>query len=349
MSEATRQRVLEVAKEIGYQPNVLARVMKGKETGLLGIILRDGSAPTGSELCRTLMRKAPCYGYDIVLTDAANSASTLLRLANLMKSRLCDGLFLVGELPDQDMHWDAYERIGVPTVALLHGQHEAYPGVKVWADARPGLEQALDHLRALGHRRIGYVGSDLLHGLKERGDIFAQLMEEHHLPLRREHFIATDFSRDGGAEALRKLMSLSSPPTAVVACTDLMASGMLQEARRLGVSVPTDLSVVGYDDNSTAALCYPALTTVRQPLTEMAELALDWFRARRGGVIPPPENLKVGTELVVRDSTTTVAHPRSRPTESPARKKLRGPSGPRRRRALPALNASRTHRKTTQI
>ena len=326
MSEATRQRVLKVAQELGYQPNVLARVMKGKETGLLGIILRDGSAPTGSEMCRTIMRKAPSYGYDVVLTDAANSASTLLRLANLMKSRLCDGLFLVGELPDQDMHWDAYERLGVPTVALLHSHHQGYPGTRVWADGRPGLEQALDHLLTLGHRRIAYVGTELLHGLKERGEMFAQLMTGKGLRLPDEYYVMTEFSSEGGATALHELTSLASPPTAVMACTDMMASGMLLEARRAGVVVPRDLSIVGYDDNPAAALCYPALTTVRQPLAELAELALDWFRARREGAPRSSEGLKVATRLVVRDSTTTAKRLGAAPQARNARKKARDPS-----------------------
>ncbi len=303
VSDQTRQRVLQAAAELGYQPNVLARVMKGKEAGLLGIIVRDGGAPTAAEVCRTLMTRAPAYGYDIILTDAGNSATTLLRLANLMKSRLCDGLFLVGELPDQDMHWDAYERLGVPTVALLHGDERAYPGTRVSVERRSGLREALDHLYELGHRHIGFVGSDLLNGLKERRRTFVSLMRERGLPLPKESLLLTDFSREGGRDAMRRLMSMASPPTAVLACADLVASGMLVEARRAGVAVPGDISVVGYDDNPEAEYSCPTLTTVHQPIAEMADRALEWFQSRRAGGASSLDNLVVNATLVVREST----------------------------------------------
>lgn len=302
VSEAARQQVLSAADELGYQPNLLARGLRGKGTGLLGIIVRDGSAATAAEVCRALMRRAPAYGYDIVLTDAGNSAATLLRLANLMKSRLCDGLFLVGELPNQDVPWEAYERIGLPTVALLYGD-EACPGVKVKCEQATGLSEAVQHLRGLGHSQIAYVGTELLQGLRQRTVTFTSVMREQGLPLPEELCVTTEFSWDGGARAVRRLMTLPSAPTAVVACTDHVATGILAEARRMGLDVPADLSVVGFDDNLEATLCYPALTTVRQPLGEMADISLKWFRDRREGREPDASALQVGTSLVVRQST----------------------------------------------
>lgn len=96
---------------------------------------------------------------------------------------------------------------------------------------------------------------------------------------------------------------MASPPTAVLACADLVASGMLVEARRAGVAVPGDISVVGYDDNPEAEYSCPTLTTVHQPIAEMADRALEWFRSRRAGGASSLDNLVVNATLVVREST----------------------------------------------
>lgn len=302
-SAVTRERVLKAAEELGYQPNLLARGLRGSSTGLLGIVVRDAAAPAAAEVYRALLRKAPTFGYDIVLTDAGDSARTLLRLANLMKSRLCEGLFLVGELPDQDVVWETYARIGLPTVAVLHGATECYPVPRVHADALAGLRAAVEHLVGLGHRSIGLVSTEWLHGVQERQAHLQVLLREYSQPVSPANIVITELSRDGGAIALEHLLRSATPPTAVLAATDLIAIGMLAEARRLGVRVPEDLSVVGFDDIPDAQVCFPTLTTVRQPFADMADRALEWFLARRSGTELAPERLALSTDLVVREST----------------------------------------------
>jgi DNA-binding LacI/PurR family transcriptional regulator len=302
VSRALRERVLQAAKDLGYHPNPLARALVGKSTGLLGIIVRDSSAPTAAELCHHLMRKAPGYDYDIVLTDAADNVATLLRLGSLMKSRLCDGVVLVGELPQRHVAWGSYESLGIPTIALLYDD-ATWPGPRVTCDSAAGLAQAIDHLLALGHRRIAYVGSNMLLGVKNRGEEFRSLLRGRGLGLPRELYVETDFSEQGGQQALRRLVSLGRPPSAIVACADRVALGILLEAYHVGLRVPTDLSIVGFDDNRQAALCYPALTTVRQPLEEMADLALRWFQSGRSQGKLALGSLHVISELVIRQST----------------------------------------------
>ncbi len=303
VSKSVRERVLKAAKDLGYQPNPLARALRGKRTSLLGIIVRDLSATTAAELCRYLMRKAPQYGYDVVLTDAADNVDTLLRLASLMKSRLCDGVLLVGELPHKQMPWASYERLGIPTVALLYDD-AAWPGPRVSCDGATGLAEAIEHLLAFGHRRIAYVGSRVLSGVGQRGKLFSSLLQRRGIQLARELYVEADFSEQGGAQALRYLLTLGAPPSAIVACADRMALGVLHEAQRVGLRVPADLSIVGFDDNRQAALCYPALTTVHQPLADMAELALKWFQGQhRGEPDASTSLLHVTTRLIVREST----------------------------------------------
>ena len=305
VSQATRERVILAAKELGYQPNLLARGLRGVGTGLLGIIVRDISAAASTEVCRALLHQAPALGYDMVLTDAADSAQTLLRLARIMKSKLCEGLILVGELPDQDVVWGEYEKLGVPTVALLQGARDL-PITEVAVDNVAGIKLGLDHLVSLGHTRIGYVAAKWMHGLHNRLEVFKELSRQMGLATKDEDIISAEFSREGGAAALREYLERKSSPSALMIATDLMASGFLREALRRGVEIPSSLSVVGFDDITEASLTYPSLTTIRQPFEEMAAAALACFAELK-------EQASVSTEvilppsLIVRETTAPPA------------------------------------------
>jgi len=325
----TRRRVLEAAAELGYRANPLAQGLKGAPTGLLGVIVRDLGAPAAALVCRELAHLAPEYGFDVLITDAADRTATFLRLARLMESRLCEGIVLVGELADQAEAW-ASSGVGVPMLALLHsGKNVPFPVVQV--DNAAGIDQAVAHLAALGHERIGYVGTAWLSGVQARETAFRQSMQRRELALREEDVIVTAPSREGGAQVVRELMRRPSRPLALVASTDLIASGIVREAQRLGVHVPQGLSVVGFDDIPEAALLQPSLTTVRQPYREMAQRALHFFQGLRRdeevgslGTIP--------SRLVVRESTAPPSYGRHRPPGFRDPAGLRSP-GERRRPA----------------
>lgn len=298
--------MLRAARELNYQPNLLARGLRGSNTGLLGIIVRDISAAPVATVCHALLHGAPRIGYDMILTDAADCAKTLLRLATLMKSRLCDGIVLVGELPEQDVVWDDYARLGIPTVAILHGAFEL-PVASVSVDNATGVRLAVEHLVGLGHRRIGFVGTKWMYAVMQRGEVFRSVMQEHHLEVQDEHVVVAELSREGGAAGLRQLAQCAQPPTAVMAATDLLACGMVQEAARLKIAVPSELSIVGFDDVAEAALTYPPLTTVHQPFEELAARALGWFESAFAGAQDARAQIVLEPELAVRGSTAPPA------------------------------------------
>ena len=302
VSAATRERVLRAAEQLNYQPNLLARGLRGSSTGLLGIIVRDISAAAAAAVCRALLHSAPQSGYDMVLTDAADDVKTLLRLAQLMKSRLCDGIVLVGELPGEDIIWDDYARLGIPTVAILHGGTDL-PVASVLLDNEAGVRHAVEHLLALGHERIGFVGSTLLRGVQQRGEFFRAVMRDHGMSIRPDHLVNVELSREGGAAGLLHLLDQREPPTAIMAATDLLACGMVHEAARRRIAIPDQLSIMGFDDVPEAAVAWPPLTTVRQPFEEFARRALAMFES--GPPNPKGARLQVilQPELIVRETT----------------------------------------------
>lgn len=306
----TRRRVLAAAAELGYRANPLAQGLKGAPTGLLGVIVRDLGAPAAALVCRELAHLAPEYDFDVLITDAADRTATFLRLARLMESRLCEGIVLVGELADQAEAW-ASSGVEVPMLALLHsGKNVPFPVVQT--DNAAGIDQAVAHLAALGHERIGYVGTAWLSGVRAREAAFRQSMQARGISLREDDVIVTAPSREGGAQVVRELLRRPSRPLALVVSTDLIASGVVREAQHLGVHVPQGLSVVGFDDIPEAALLQPSLTTVRQPYREMAQRALHYFQGLRRGEEPGSLGT-IPSRLVVRESTAPPSYGRHRP------------------------------------
>lgn len=273
VKDTTRQRVLSAAEALGYVPNPLARGLRGSPTGLVGVIVRDLSAPLASQVCRQLLRRGPDFGYDMVLTDAADNPRTLLRLASLMKTRLCEAVILVGELPDQDGVWADYARLGLPTVMLIQGGDRLpFPSVK--ADEEAAVGALVDHLLSLGHQRIAYLRTTWMCGVQARYDLFRKAVLSNGTVAPDIVVVNVAPTRLGGAEGLLCLIKRGDLPTAIVASTDLIALGVLAEARSQGITIPEQLSLVGFDDISEAAHCHPGLTTVRQPIEEMVDQAL---------------------------------------------------------------------------
>lgn len=355
VGEATRARVLQAARELDYRANPLAQGLRGAPTGLLGVVLRDLRAPAVGELCSELAHAAPDHGFDVLITDAADRTDTFARLVSLMRSRLFDGILLVGELADQRAVLLDATGPDLPCLALLHaGTSLPFPCVRT--DDAAGIEQALAHLVGLGHERIAYVGTTWLSGVRAREVAFRDAAAKLGLAVAADDILATAPTREGGGEAAQALLRRAEPPTAVVAATDVLASGVVREATRLGWRIPRDLSVVGFDDIPEAALLQPALTTVHQPYRELAQRALLYFRVAREGHQPRlPSPLH--PTLVVRESTsspralafgpfgaavsaTGIADPEP---QSGARRATRvaAPTGDRRRKTTPSARATR--------
>jgi LacI family transcriptional regulator len=163
----------------------------------------------------------------------------------------------------------------------------------------------LEHLYALGHRRMAFVSGGWLGDIRERQEAYRDFVESRHL-VEIDGYSQTDTNdSDGGARAMRRLIGLPLPPTAVIAADDVMAIGVLKAATDAGLRVPQDVSVTGFDDIEMARFTSPALTTVRQPVEAMSRQALDWLvRLMSGDVdLGRPDIMRIQPELVVRQTT----------------------------------------------
>lgn len=307
IAEATRERVLAAAKELGYRPNPLARGLRGASTMLLGVIVRDITDVFFAGAIEAATVEASRRGYNLVLGHAHARADEAIALWGVLEARHCDGILLLGDMRDQPRLIEDLAGDSLPVVALWQGSTPMdIPSVTV--DNRAGIRAVLDHLTELGHRRIAFVGGRLLGDIKEREEAYVDYLTELGLPPQDGDVQHGLNEPAAGAAALELLLDRPDPPTAVVASTDVLALGLLHAAHERGLRVPEQLSITGFDDIALAAYSVPALTTVRMPVREMVEkaiqMALDEIgrsdESEPSQEQPPPI---FQPSLVVRDST----------------------------------------------
>jgi DNA-binding LacI/PurR family transcriptional regulator len=304
--EETRERVLQAALDLGYRPNPLARGLRGARMAMIGLVVREVYDPFFSAMIAAIGVEARSRNHNLVMGYAQGRVEDAAEITWVLEARHCDGILLLGDLRDQPAVSAGLAAPGRPMLALCVGDRA--PGVPaVNTDNALGTELALQHLWSLGHRRIGFLDAGWLGDVRERRDRFLAFAGEHALVIPDGYVRTADNDPRGGYDAARALMSLPEPPTAVFASTDAVAIGTIKAATDLGLRVPEDMSVIGFDDIPVAELLTPSLTTVRQPLAEMAGIAVSDLLAMVADPRFEPEPVRrLAPSLVVRESTARV-------------------------------------------
>lgn len=303
--EEVRRRVLEVARELDYRPNRLARSMVTGKTETVAVVppvvtRRMLQFPYIHAVLSAIADAVGEHGYDILLHTSAAPMSDVQLVQSLLGGKV-DGIVLIAPLSTSRVAEELHRR-GVPCV-VLSARREGLPCVCV--DNAMGVFAAMDWLYAHGHRAFAFIsGPPVHHDAVQRLQAFHQYLQERGLPLHPEWVIEGDFTTRRAREGAHLLLSQTERPTAILAANDESAVGVLQAAQELGIQVPEELSVVGFDDMPFAQLLSPRLTTIRQPIEQMAaeavSLLMQWIRERQA---PAPGERKLPVELVLRDST----------------------------------------------
>jgi DNA-binding LacI/PurR family transcriptional regulator len=306
IAEATRERVLATAKELGYRPNPLARGLRGASTMLLGVIVRDITDPFFAGAIEAVTVEASGRGYNVVLGHAHARADEAIALWGVLEARHCDAILLLGDMGDQPRLIEDLAGARVPVVALWQGSRPT-DVASVSVDNRAGVHAVLEHLADLGHRRIAYVGARALGDIREREEAYVEFMERMGEPIHEGYVQHEPNEFAGGVDAFDALAGMPDPPTAIVTSTDVLAFGALHAAHERGVRVPQEVSIAGFDDIPVAAFTVPALTTVRMPVREMVAQAVRMVLD--DGHLDPSRPAVLRPSLVVRASTAPPALP----------------------------------------
>ncbi len=307
----TRERILEAARSLGYRPNPLARGLRGASTNLIGAVVRDFSDPFFAEAIEALVVESMSHGYNVVLGHVQDSLEQAVPLTSVLETRHTDAIILLGDMCLQPQLLADLRGSPVPVVALWPGTSPLdFPSADT--DDRAGIQAGLEHLVELGHRRIAFINAELPGDFLVREAAYVDFMRERYGDVPSGYLERCPNTMAGGDAALRRLLALPKPPTAVATSTDLIAVGVLHAAHSLGATVPEKLSVVGFDDITISSHTVPALTTSRMPIAKIINYAIDLAvsMARDPSVRREPSRQVFKPDLIVRESTAAVARTR---------------------------------------
>ena len=299
-SDATRERVLRTAAEMGYRPDSLAQGLRANRTRRLGVLF-SLRRPFEVELVEHMYPVVRQLGYDLLLGPFTPGRGQDAVVDELLRYR-CEGLVVVGpELHAHDLEPLLDE---VAVVEVGRGVTRG-PVDVIRNDDAVGTRQAVDHLVELGHAAIAYVDGGANPGAEHRRDGYRAAMVDHGLA-ERVQVVPGGYTEDDGADAAGKLLD-DGPPTAVIAANDPCAIGVLDAVLRAGLRVPDDLSVIGYDDSRFGRLPGIDLTSVRQDIPKMARLAVKAAVDRLERPGRKPRDTALRPKLVVRGTTAPPA------------------------------------------
>ncbi|WP_327187429.1 LacI family DNA-binding transcriptional regulator [Streptomyces sp. NBC_01334] len=297
--EATRERVLQAAREIGYRPDARARLLRSHRSHLLGVQF-GLQHPFHSDLVEGIYAAAEPAGYQIALSAVAAGRGEQRAVETLLDDR-CEALILLG--PQAPAARLAKLAGQLPVVSVARRLRPSVPGLEVVRTADDeGARQAVDHLVALGHRDIAHIDGGRAPGAADRRRGYRTAMNRHGLG-DYIRILPGGLTEEEGAEAARILSATRPRPTAVLAFNDRCATGVLDLFLRSGVAVPGDISVVGFDDSHLARLAHIDLTTVGQDIARLAGLAVGRAVARLEGAEIPAGEQVITPRLVVRGTS----------------------------------------------
>lgn len=315
--EETRAKVVAVAEDLNYQPNLSARQLASKRTFLIGMLYDDPNPSSENDYVTTVQGGAiqACreYGYKLLVNPyRADSPRLIDEVIGL--SRQVDGLIVLQPMSDIPGLNDVLLERNVACVRVSQTRTDGVPCISV-ADAE-AAEGMTDHLLDLGHRRIGFIVGHPDHGQsRDRLAGYRRALEKRGIPVEDGLVKQGLFDYDSGFRCARELLSADLAPTAVFASNDSMAMGVLSAAHELGIDVPSRLSVTGFDDSPLARHSWPPLTTVRQPIAEVARLATEELMNLLQGRSETGPHHCLRAELVFRASTANPPRPPSAPRE----------------------------------
>ena len=305
VKQSTRDKVMESAKRLRYEVNFLARNFSSNRSGFIGVAAPMDAMIGGSyfaEVMKGFRRAIPDdLGYVFALFDTnSDFFNNGEKLAKLYRQRRVDGILAVA-MHTRDQFVDSLGQIGVPLVVV--GEKPSNPNVcATFCNDAHGITLLCTHLYSCGHRRIAFIeGPPEYASSGLRKQAFLKFARKQGLELPA-HYAQTAYTHHSGRIAGMMLLQSDLRPTAIITANDMLAFGVIEAARALNLRIPEDVSVAGFDDEPMAAECSPTLTTVHQPVCEIAELsARKLVQALRNGALPAGNEI-LNPHLVIRES-----------------------------------------------
>lgn len=300
VKEETRLLILEKAKQMGYEPNGIARGLVLKQTNTLALIIPDITNPFYPEIARGVEDAASQLGYNIFLCNTNYEIEKEKEYLRVLKERRVDGLILCSEQHNEI-------QLDIPTVLLNRiSSNNNYSCIEV--DNIKGGYIATKHLLEAGYKKIAFIGGTISSFSNiNRTEGYKKALNEFKVEIDESMILNGGFRRENGYELMQRIMKSGNIPDAVFASNDVLALGVLQCAQEYGLKIPEDFGVVGFDDIAYAKIPQVQLTTIAQPKYEIGKYAIDILvsemrKASKGEV----QKIILEPELIIRKTTRTI-------------------------------------------
>ena len=300
VSPTTRQHITEVARAMGYKPNLAARSLRTDQTNTIGIIADDILSPFVPPIIRGVQDYLKQYDYLSLIVNSDWDPDIEQDAINALISRPVDGIIFV-----ESSHLavnESLQQSGKPYF-FAHRLFGSTIQNSVVPDDLYGAALAVRHLAGLGHRRIAMIrGREGWHSAERRYAGYQAELAAQNIELDPALVQPGDWEYEGGYSAAKRLLALKSPPTAIFASNDLMALGAIGAIQDAGLSVPQDIAVVGYDNREFSRIVRPRITTVSMPVYEMGRTAAELLLKQIAGSREALDEIKIRGQLYIRET-----------------------------------------------
>jgi len=301
VSDETRKRVFEAVRTLNYQPNRNARNLRMNINSKIGVIISDIQNPFFSSVVRGIEKAAIKENYNILLGNSDEDTEREKKLIAMLVEERVAGIILTPTNSDPECY-QALISSGIPYV-IIDRRLPIHEVDMVLVDGFTGAVTAVEYLIGLKHTKIGFVGG-LKHQpvMNEREQGYLAALRKHNLPVLQRYIQYGNNRLEGGYSAVRELLSLDQPPTALLIANNLMTLGGLQAIHETGLDIPGQISLVGFDDMDWASSLRPPLTVVAQPAFEMGETSASVLLERTHTPDMTHRTVMLNTKLVIRAS-----------------------------------------------
>ncbi|MFP3846879.1 LacI family DNA-binding transcriptional regulator [Priestia filamentosa] len=303
ISEKTRKKVFQAMQKLNYKPDAAAASLRGKRTKLIGLLVPDISNPFYAGIARSIEDRSHEVGLNVMLCSTDNNTEKEKNYLALLTSQRVDGLVVASAFRSTVLLQETIDR-GIPSV-LIASEIPQLSINTVTVDDYKGGYLATSHLLDLGHKDIAII-SENVRSNEPRLAAYKDSMREAGIDVKPEYIMKTEATIQKGYECAKKLLLLDEKPTAIFACNDLLAAGVIQAAKELELDLPRELSVVGFDNTVLSTTTAPMLTTISQPIKQMGAKVVDLLRQEMEESKGHKERLLMAPELMVRQSTASI-------------------------------------------
>jgi DNA-binding LacI/PurR family transcriptional regulator len=301
VSDETRERVYAAIHKLNYQLNRNARNLRKSTTSKIGVVISDIQNPFFGSVVRGIEKITSEEDFAIILGNSDEDPGREKNLICMLLEEGVAGIIFVPTSVEIENYNDLFNS-GTPFIVIDRKIQKSDVDM-VLVDGCSGAESAVEHLIKLGHKRIGFVGGlKHLSVMNDREKGYLGTLKKHRIPIVAEYLHYGNNRQDGGYQAVKELLALEHPPTAVLIANNLMTLGGLKAIHESGIKIPEQISLIGFDDMDWAPSLQPPLSVVAQPAYEMGEKAATalFERIREPGL--PPKKILLKTELIIRAS-----------------------------------------------